>query len=366
MRVKYSFFIWVIVPTVGALIYFLYYATGQYEVESRFAVRGGEALQLDALGSLSSMGGDAGTSGDSYILKSYIDSSDLLGKVHQQLDLEALFSKQEYDWWSRLKPAPTQRDLFAYWQRISDIHYDSITGILSLKIRAFEPEVAVKISDVVIEESATLVNSLSDQALSDALGAAERVLKKAEKKLSDIKTNVSQFRNDNLALDPTKSAEGKLGIIIALESELAKAEAEFTGLRSYARPGAPAYQALEAKIGGLKKQIREEERRLGVDGAKAQGNVAMTGLLDEYESLLVEREFAEKMYASALASLEAARLEASSQQRYLTVFVQPQLPDEVTFPDPLKDTLIVFFGAFLLWGIGSIAIASVKDHAGWV
>lgn len=367
MRVKFSFLIWVVVPTIASLIYFLNYATGQYEVESRFAIRGGQALQLDALSSLSNMTGGATTSGDSYILKSYINSIDMVNYIDQSVDLESLYGNLTYDWWSRMADAPTQSDLLDYWQRVTDIHYDSITGILSLTVRAFEPEVAVTISEAVLGKSDELVNALSDAALSDALKLAQQELDKAEQRLFDVMAEVTRFRNKNLALDPVKSAEGKIGIITGLESELAKAEAEFVAIRSYARPSAPAYQALQAKIGGLKHQISEEERRLGTaKPEKKNGGAAMTGLLDEYDSLLIKREFAEKMYASTLASLETARLEANSQQRYLTVFVKPQLPDEIASPDPLWDTLIVFLSAFLLWGIGSIAIASVKDHAGWV
>ncbi|MGV6851739.1 MAG: hypothetical protein ACWA5R_06105 [bacterium] len=366
MRVKFSLLIWVVVPTIASLIYFLNYATGQYEVESRFAIRGGQALQLDALSSLSNMAGGATTSSDSYILKSYIDSIDMVNYVDGEVDLESLYGKLEYDWWSRMTDAPTQNDLLDYWQRVTDIHYDSITGILSLTVRAFEPGVAVKISETVLKKSDELVNTLSDEALNDALKLAQQELDKAEQQLFDVKAEVTRFRNKNLALDPVKSAEGKLGIITSLESELAKAEAEFAAIRSYARPSAPAYQTLQSKISGLKKQVREEELRLGSSKPEQSGGAAMTSLLDEYDSLLIKREFAEKMYASTLASLESARLEANSQQRYLTVFVKPQLPDEIASPDPLWDTLIVFLSAFLLWGIGSIAIASVKDHAGWV
>lgn len=366
MRIKFSFIVWVVLPTVGALVYFLYYASGQYEVESRFAIRGGQTLQLDALSSLSNMAGGASTSGDSYILKSYIGSIELVRRINERMNLELLYAKDEYDWWARMESTPTQSDLLAYWRRVTDIHYDSITGILNLKVRAFEPKVAVSISEAILEESDKLVNELSDEALNDMLLLAQKELDNSEQQLFAVKAEVTRFRNENLALDPVKTAEGKLGIITKLESELATAEAELSGLRSYARPTAPAYQALKAKINGLKRQIRDEEQRLGSVKPEKNGGTAMTGLLDEYDSLLIKREFAEKMYASTLSSLEAARLEANSQQRYLTVFVKPQLPDEISSPDPLRDTLTVFLGAFLLWGIGSIAVASVKDHAGWV
>ncbi|MCB1234312.1 MAG: hypothetical protein KDM91_04500, partial [Verrucomicrobiae bacterium] len=45
-----------------------------------------------------------------------------------------------------------------------------------------------------------------------------------------------------------------------------------------------------------------------------------------------EKEFAQRAYESALASLELARVDADRQHRYLVTIAQPSSPDSATYP----------------------------------
>ena len=68
--------------------------------------------------------------------------------------------------------------------------------------------------------------------------------------------------------------------------------------------------------------------------------------------------------ASALSSLESARAEAQRKQRYLVAFVATELPDEATEPDRVLKIATVFLGAAMIFGIGGLVVAAIKDHAG--
>ena len=73
-------------------------------------------------------------------------------------------------------------------------------------------------------------------------------------------------------------------------------------------------------------------------------------------------ELAKQRYASTLTSLEAARAEAQRKQRYLLSFVQPQVPDEALLPERFKSTLILFLELCLIYSIGALVWAAIKDH----
>lgn len=60
--------------------------------------------------------------------------------------------------------------------------------------------------------------------------------------------------------------------------------------------------------------------------------MALTGQLATYETLEVERNFAQQAYTSALSSLEKARVEADRQERYLAVYSTPAVPQYPLYP----------------------------------
>ena len=65
-----------------------------------------------------------------------------------------------------------------------------------------------------------------------------------------------------------------------------------------------------------KNRIAAERQKLGFDSGGGVGT-AFADLVGEYERLVVDREFAEQSYVSALAAYDSARGDAKRQNRYL-------------------------------------------------
>ncbi len=124
---------------------------------------------------------------------------------------------------------------------------------------------------------------------------------------------------------------------------------------------APRVKYVRSQVDALQKQINDERIKISLREREG-GAGSLTKQLKIYEELVTEREFAEKAYISSLASMERARIDADRQQRYVTVFVHPRTPEAALYPERLRWSLIVLAGLFLIWGIGSLAVASIKDH----
>jgi capsular polysaccharide transport system permease protein len=90
---------------------------------------------------------------------------------------------------------------------------------------------------------------------------------------------------------------------------------------------------------------------------------SLTRRVGIYEELAVDLEFLQRNYVSALASLEAARLEADRQQRYVATFVHSSLPQEPLYPRRELNCLIVFLCAVMGWGILTMVVYVVREHA---
>ena len=106
------------------------------------------------------------------------------------------------------------------------------------------------------------------------------------------------------------------------------------------------------------------QRQLGKDeGTSARGRQTLGGLVANYEELVVDREFAEKTYVSALSALERARIEADRQQRYVAAFVRPTLPEDALYPRRIVACITVFAISLVLWALGVLIVYAIRDHA---
>ncbi len=363
-RLPRSLIACVVAPTLVAALYYGLIASGQYVAEARFAVRSSEPVASDLLGTLTGIPGPGGSSQDSFAVRDYILSREGIEAISQNLDVRAIFRRDGTDWLSRLGADAPIEDVVEYWAQMIDVIFEPATGISTLRVRAFSPEDAQTLAAALLTEGELLVNRLSERARRDALSFAEAEVERAEQRLTEARRQLTEFRNQRQMLDPARAAEGRLGLVASLEGEVSRAQAELSTLRSYMHPSAAPIVSLESRIGALKDQIRVEERKLA--SRQANGLELMSTVVADYERVSGEHGFAERAYLSALTGLEAARAEALRQSRYLVSFVQPRLPEDATRPRRLLAIVTVFCSACVVWALGALGVAAIKDHSGWV
>ncbi len=355
----------VLLPTLLTGLYYFFYAKDQYMVETRFAVRSANpAAGSTVLASLGLGMGD--TSTDTYIIMEYIHSREILSRIDRKLDLRARYRKAGNDPLARLAEDASFEDFLDYWRWMVQVHLDRISHIITVNVFAFTPQDARDIAQAILTESERMVNELSVRAREDAVAYAAREVAKAEERLRQVRQKFLQFRNQNRQIDPARHAQVQVALIGKLEEQLSQLRAKLAEARSYLRENAPTVVFLRNRIRALEKQIQEERDKLGSDstlgGIVPNSDSSLSQVLSEYEALLVEREFAEKFYLSALSSLEQARVMASRQQRYLATFVLPYLPEEAEYPRELRNTFFVFVSLLLLWALGLLMAQSIRDR----
>ena len=351
-----------LVPTFLSLIYFGLWASPMYIAEARFAVRGADNGIIDSGGLVSMLlpaGSTIGT--DVNIVTEYIQSPDIMEAVDKELHIFEHFASHDYDIISRLEGDATRDERLSYWQWAVKPSLDPETGIVALSVKAYEPDVAKKLAEAVLAKSEALVNAMSRRAQDDAITLAMREVKTAEGRVSKAQEAMRAFRDRSGMLDPTSTAGGLQGIVSQLESEVVKVKAEIAEASTYMSKDAPALVGLRARLAAVEKQLAAEKLRLA--GESKFGS--MTSIAGEYEDLQIESDFARQQLVSAMTSLEAARVKAEAQSRYVVAFQVPVLPDESLYPRPFLFTLFVFVGALVIVGICSLIIAAVREHAGF-
>ncbi|MEM9223430.1 MAG: hypothetical protein AAGB11_13635 [Pseudomonadota bacterium] len=362
--IRMMFYIFVAAPTMVIILFYGFVASDQYATNSAFAVRGAASSSAAVdLGSLFSLGTGAvdTETADSYILQEYILSREVVEILVAEANFLEIYSRPSADPYYRLNPELPIEELVKYWQIMCQVEFDDETGIINMVVRAFRPADAEQITRKVLEKSEELINELSLRAREDSLKSARREVELAEGRFADSRKSVAGYRGSEREIDPSAVAAAQQGLVGELEGVLAMRQSELTALRSTMSDNSPRVLYVRNQINALERQIARERLSVAV-AEEGQNQPVLTERLSRYEELLAEREFAERAYVSALAALEAARIEALKQQRYLAVFVTGAAPEESTYPKALRWTLIVFGALFIIWGVFALIAAAVRDR----
>jgi capsular polysaccharide transport system permease protein len=358
-RLKLSFVLCVVLPSLLGALYIWFGASERYVSGAGFAVRsmktGGGT---DLLGSFTGLAGTGSTTSDAYIVLKYLESRDLIDRLRADVDFEAIYGGKEIDPLSRVRPNLDAEMLLDYWERRITTSFDPTSGIITFDVQAFDAENARQVAGLALNYCRELVNGLSERARADAVSYAEEEVQRAEKRRLDALRKLRDFRNRTEALDPAASASAQIGILAGLEAQWLEVTARADALSESVDADAPSLTALRRKAEALEKRIEEKGGGIHMTGSDEE----LTGLLAEYEELQVENEFARKAYAMALASLETARIEAGRRQRYLAVFSEPALPEHPLYPRVVLHPILLVVLMSGLWGVGALMVYAVRDH----
>jgi capsular polysaccharide transport system permease protein len=356
----WSFLIIVVLPVAIGAIYYLAIAADQYVAEFRMTLRRVEAPQIAPL---SLFGGDVVQStaaSESQIVAQYIASRAIVDELDPTIDLRKLFSSPSADWWARLHNPASIEELVRYWNGQVDPFYDTSTGTIVVRLRAFAPVDALRLAQAVVASSEKLVNDLSARARRDAVGHAETEVAAAEARLTAALDKIREFRDKAGLIDPNKTADATGQLATKLRDDLIKANSQLATLKTFMRDDAPPVRVMKARIHSLEIQQRGLAQEMTTTGQPTAPALSQT--LGSYETLEAERKFAEAAYQHALEALDKARDTADRQQIYIASFVPPSLPEEALYPHRWRSLGVVALIAFAVWAIGALALQSVRDH----
>jgi capsular polysaccharide transport system permease protein len=357
-----SFIVVVLLPTALAAAYYFAVAADQYVAEFRFTLN---AVDAPRLGPLSLLAGNVTQSPatlESQVLVQYIASRAIIDRIDRSMDIRRLFAPPAADWWSRLARPASIEEVVRYWKGQVDPFYDPAEGTVTVRVRAFSPTDALRLSQAIVAACESLVNDLSLRARRDALRHAQTDVAAAEARLKSVLGEIRQFRDRQGLIDPVKTAAATAALATRLRDELLGAKAELATLLNYMKGNAPTVRVLKARIRSLEAQRRSLAREMtGSVGGEARPPT-LSHVLASYEQLESERQFAEAAYQHALQALDQARATADRQHVFVASFIPPSLPEEPLYPRRWRAVGTVALLAFALWGIGSLAVQSVRDH----
>jgi len=335
----------------------------QYSSVTGFTVRqeeGGGASEI--LGGLAALTGSS-TSSDTEILYEFIQSQALIQSIDEKIGLRAHYSAHwPEDPAFAMWPDASIEDLEWYWQRVVRISQSS--GLIEVRVLAFDPLTAQKIAEEILVESQNMINALNSQARDDAMRYARTDLVEALTRLKTARETLTAFRTRTQIVDPEADIQGRMGVMNNLQQQLAESLIEFDLLRETASAGDPRLTQAKRRIEVIRARIVDERKSFASDttdnGAVGED---YPSLIAEFEGLTVDREFAEQTYRAALAALDLARTKVSRQSRYLATYVTPTLAQTSEFPQRLTIAGVVGLFLLLSWSVMALIYYSIRDRS---
>lgn len=356
-----SFILVVLLPSFLTGTYLWTRAVDQYTSSVGFTVRQEEAPSaVDFLGGLSKLSGNS--SSDSDILFEFIQSQEMVERVDQALDLRSLYSRHAtVDPIFSLSRDSSIEELVAYWQRMVLISYAPGTGLIELKVLAFDPKEAQQIATVIFEESGEMINMLSAIAREDTTRYALEDLDIAVEQLKEARQSLTAFRSNTQIVDPSANIQLQMGLLNTLQQQLGEELINYDMLLTSAQPSDPRLQTSQQRIDAIRARIREEREKFG-SAADVAGGEGYASLLAEFERLTVDQEFAERKYTAALSNYDAAKSEAQRQSRYLAPYLRPTLAQSPEYPQRTLYLGLTVLFLLIAWSTAALIYYSLRDR----
>jgi capsular polysaccharide transport system permease protein len=350
----------VIVPTCAAILYYGLIASDVYISESRFLVRSPQhPMQGGFVGQLLQGSGITRSQDDTYSVHDYILSRDALHELDAKLGVRNAFTSKKVDLINRfpgLSWDDSFEEFYRYYGKHVGIDYDPVSSISKLTVRAFTPQDAQRIDDLLLQMSESLVNTLNERSRQDLIRYAADEVKIATDKAAAAADALFAYRSKHAVFEPDKQAAIQLESVAKIQEELISTEAQLAQVQKLS-PNNPQIAGLESRADTLRHAI-------GTEAAKVtSANGSFSARAPDFERLTLETVFADKQLGVALADLESARSEALRQQLYLERLVQPNLPDKAMEPRRIRSVFTVFLIGLIACGVVTLVVAAIREHA---
>lgn len=358
-----SFFLAVLTPALLFLTYLGLYASPQYVAEVRLVVRSSD--KSDALAEGLSMlqrftGRDPTSSGqDGQIIISYIKSRAAIEDIGGRDKLAAMFSRDDIDYWSRLDQGASYEKILKYWQKRVSSSINTVSNILTMRVKAYSPEDARMLAQRVLDNSEILINRIADRSRKDALDRAAGEVERSAAALAEQRQALLDFRNRSGSIDPIAEVKETSTVIFNLTLQKIELEAQTASVAGAIEVGSVMERQRRGQIEVLSKKIEELKATL----TSKESLDVVAEKIREFEQIKLRSQFAERIYELSKREYETARQSVERQHIFVQAIAPPSLPESWTYPQVFTDSALLFAVLLMSWGTVILIIASFVDHA---
>ena len=349
--------VFVLLPTFIAGLYYYVIATPLYATNSQFVIQQADS-QPSGLGGLFSGTGLA-TNQDAVGVQGYLESIEAMIRLDQDIGFISHFSDPGIDPLIRLPEDATNEDAYGLYQRMVTIGYDQSEGVIRMEVSATDPDVSAAFSSALIAYAEERVDTTTQRLREDQMAGAVESFADAEAKMEAAQARVLELQEQLGVLDAASETSALMSQITNFELQLAERRLQRAGLLDNPEPNAARVSGVEGDIVRLEVLIADLRSQLTVDSSGARSLAQITGELRMAEVDLQTRTM---MMQESLQQVEASRIQANRQVRYLSTVVGPVPPDEAAYPRAFENTLLAFLIFSGIYLLVSITVSILREQ----
>ncbi|MDH0910462.1 capsule biosynthesis protein [Rhizobium pusense] len=325
-------FLFFAVPNITVMLYYGFFASDQYESETRFTVRSSApALGKDQIAKVTGVP-SAKIVQDTQIVTNFIESHEMLDMLRKRdIDLKQFYGKSNIDWWARLSRDSTAEEMKKYWEDMVATSVSPSSGIVTVKVKAFSPGEAALLVGEIVKASEIVVNQVNNRMWKDVIATAEINLENAKQQLQKARETVTAARNREGVLSVGSSSQIISTLIGTIEEERLKLQQQYNSQLAAVSPKSPQMRVLQREISSKEQQIADLNAQLA--GTGKERNLA--DVSQDLSQLELAQTLAEQQFSSSVRTLEQVRFISKQQLLYLDSFLAPRVPDEANYPKRL-------------------------------
>lgn len=343
---------------IVAVLYTWFFTHDRYITETTFKISRHEAtsgaesgLAQMALPGLTDTG-----SMDSQVAIGYILSSDLLLDLEKQYNLIEHYSSPKLDFVFRLaKDAPLEERLEYYRKRII-AHYDITTGLTLVTVDAFDPELAHKMADTLMNKAEEFINKINNDIANQQLSFVRSEVERASQNVSKIQKDLFELQNKHKLIDPTQVISTSQAALQEMQLERLRVDAELASLLRDS-PGSPKIDTLKSRLRSLNDLIENETSKLsGTDRDR------LNKILMDFQEIQLKLDTATRLRTGAELLLEQTRSDAVMRSKFFSLIQEPFMPEDVALPMRGYATATILVLGILCFFILRALTSSVFDR----
>jgi capsular polysaccharide transport system permease protein len=343
----------------AAVMYWGLIASDRYVSEAHVIIQqmdspAGKGLDISSMIGMS--GGS--TRADQMFMRDHLLSVDMLEKIDSQLGLREHYSDRRYDMLSRLWSQDISQEWFhSYYLRRIGVALDENAGVLIVRAEAFTPEKAHDITSLLVEEGERYMNQMAHRLAQEQVAFIEKQVEQTSERVIKARQAVLMFQNERNLVSPQGTAEALFAIVSQLEGRLIALKTQRDSLLGYQQAQSPAVVDLDLQIAAVNKQIAREQARL-----TSSQRQTLNRIVEEYQRLEMNAEFARELYKAGLTALEKQRVEAGRMLKMVSVLQYPTHPQYPLEPRRTYNTAVFILSTILVAGILTLLKVIVRDH----
>lgn len=352
--------VFVLLPTLLAAWYFFVVATPLYATESEFVIQQAESAPV-ASGGLGSMfsGSPLGGVQDSVTVQSYLQSRDAMRRLDREEGFKAYFQSDSIDPLRRLPPDATDEAAYRLYEDMVRVSYDPTEGIIRMEVIAADPATSERFAHALVAYAEEQVDQLTQRLRANQMRDAMASVELAEQRMVEAQQRVLDLQERYQMMSSEVEVSLLTQQIGNMETQLNNERLGLADLRANPRPNAARLEQAERRVATLEAQIATMRATL-TQGAGGGPSVARL----QSEQVMAQGDVATRqlLLAQAMQQLEAARIEANRQVRYLSLGVSPVAPDEPTYPRAYANTALAFLIFAGIYLVVSMTAAILREQ----